>query len=155
MKIVVAGRNAGFETLAAASSLLEGNRQKEVLAKLGEHDLGRRGEPVWLGQNELNQEIYVIGIPNYDLLPRIKKQLEAAARRECELIILPFKAPGEVMTALLLKLSVIPGLGDWFWQWAKQRVKSRQDEILHQAVPLKEDCSFRDEARVAAKPFRK
>lgn len=153
IKIVVAGRSASLETLLAASALLEKEEQTEARLNLGNPDWGRDGRPVALGKDRSQRDIYVMGTPNYRLLPRIKKQLEEAVHKQAELVVITFTSPGENLHAWLINRSSLPLIGSWLAAWAKRRVESRREEILQQARQWEIDDSFRREALAAAKPL--
>ncbi len=150
---IIAGRNAAYEVLIAASSIVNGDDLDKAVNKVGDKDFRADGTPVYLGQDSRLQDIYVMGIPNYKLMPRIKQQLEWACGEKTDVAVLPFTTPGENTTAWLLRFSLIPLIGGWFSDWARNRVIRDRDKIAQQARLLREEEAFQYESQAAAKPF--
>lgn len=150
---IIAGRNAAYEVLIAAAGLVTGDDRDKTIKKVGDKDFSADGTPVFLGYDSRQQDIYVMGIPNYRLMPRIKQQLEWACGEKTDVTVLPFTTPGENTTAWLLRFSLIPLIGEWFSDWARNRVMRNKDKIMEQAKLLREEEAFQYESQAAAKPF--
>lgn len=155
MNYLFVGRNGMFETLIAAWHYLYKSCDIEGAGELwGNLNEEKKKTAVWVDKDKKGNNIYVLGVTNYVLVPGICREIEKVARAgRSQLEIVPVQVKGENVTALLVLLSRIPIIGIIFNNWAKQWTFLRRQTIIASTKEMLDRLEYSHQKQPVPKPW--